>query len=47
MKKVQQCRNQTESGNQESAFDVETHETEVPFGKLAAERTAKEIDPIR
>jgi len=37
-KQVQQCRNQTQSGNGESAFHIEAHKPEMPIGKLASER---------
>lgn len=35
---VQQCRNQTQSGDGESAFHIEAHKSEMPIGELASER---------
>jgi hypothetical protein len=41
MKEVQQRRQQCQGGHEEAAFDVETHEAEVPLGDLTAERSPK------
>lgn len=39
VKDVQKRGNQGQSGDQKAAFDVEAHESEVPIGELAPQRT--------
>jgi len=36
MKEVKKCGKQRKCGDQKAAFNVETHEAEVPIGELAS-----------
>jgi hypothetical protein len=44
MKEVQKRGNQGQSSDQKAAFNVETHEAEVPIGELASQRTPEGDD---
>jgi hypothetical protein len=41
MNEVKKCGNQSESGDQKAAFNVEAHEAEVPIGEFASQRASK------
>ena len=41
MNEVKKCGNQSESGDQKAAFNVEAHEAEVAIGEFASQRTSE------
>jgi hypothetical protein len=41
MKEIKKCGNQSKSGDQKAAFNVEPYEAEVPIGEFASQRASK------